>query len=198
MSHAEGPRRGDRGGPRVPLLPDPLPERVLADAILREDGTPLNLFRVLGYHPRLLSRLARLGALLLRSGDAPFRDRELAILRVAARSRCHYQFNQHAVVGARCGISDEEIERIASGEPLSTWREEDREILAMTDQLIDDADIHGSTFESLCERLGFKVVLELIVTVGNYRMIATIMNATNLPLEVGPRHWELAAHRPTE
>jgi 4-carboxymuconolactone decarboxylase len=175
---------------RYPLLADPLPDVVLENSIKDDEGKPLNFFRILGHHPRLLTRLSGLGVVLLQKGEAPVRDRELAILRTAARTRCEYEFGQHAILGRRCGVTDEEIELLATDGPIGEgWSDDDRLLLEMTDQLLDDADLDASTFAQAIERFGPMVLLELIVAVGTYRMIATIMNAARLQPEAGIGSW---------
>jgi hypothetical protein len=49
--------------------------------------------------------------------------------------------------------------------------------------------LDGTTFDQVLDRFGPAVLLELIVAVGTYRMIATIMNAARLQPEAGIGSW---------
>ena len=73
------------------------------------DGRPLNIFGVLGHHPKLLKRFNLLGGFLLNKGLLPERERELVILRIGWNAQAVYEFGQHTVIGRRCGLTDEEI-----------------------------------------------------------------------------------------
>jgi 4-carboxymuconolactone decarboxylase len=178
-------------GLRIPLVPDPLPERVLNDSIIR-DGQPLLFFRVLAHHPRLQSRMSRLGGLVLQTGVVPARDREIAILRVAACTGCQYEFGQHATVGAKTGLSEDEIRAIGTQRTRPDgWSDEDWAIVDMTDQLLQDAEIvDDGVLDGLVARYGYDGLLELITAVGLYRIFASIMKTAGVPLEQGARRWE--------
>ena len=71
--------------PRLPLISDIEPDtelaQILATAMTR-NGTPMNIFRMLGHHPKLLKLLNLMGGFLLNKGLLPARERELVILRV--------------------------------------------------------------------------------------------------------------------
>ena len=75
----------------------------------RIDGRPLNIFGVLGHHPKLLKRFNLLGGFILNKGLIPERERELVILRVGWNAQAVYEFGQHTVIGQRCGLTDDEI-----------------------------------------------------------------------------------------
>jgi alkylhydroperoxidase family enzyme len=65
---------------------------LLAKTLAAPSGEPYNLFTTLAHHPKLLSRFNALGGLFMAHNELPTRDREIVILRVAARTRCAYEW----------------------------------------------------------------------------------------------------------
>lgn len=175
---------------RIELLDEPLADELAASSLRDSSGRTLNFFRLIGHHPALTRRLGALGGLILRTGVAPPRLRELAILRVAASVDCEYEFAQHAEVARGCGIGDDVIEGLAvrtvDGIDLD---DDDRWVIRLTDELLDDADPSDATVAHGLERFGNAILLELIVAIGTYRSIATLMNAADLALDPGIAEW---------
>ena len=83
-----------------PVAPDAIDDElaeILAGS-LTVDGRPLNIFGVLGTHPKLLKRFNLLGGFLLNKGLIPEREREIVILRVGWNARAVYEFGQHTLI----------------------------------------------------------------------------------------------------
>lgn len=188
----EDSRRGERGSlagmsahdvPRLAPVVDPDEEQaaLLSKTLLTKDGRPLNLFATLAHNPLLLKRFNALGGFFLRHGELPDRERELVILRVAARTGSVYEHAQHVVIGRQVGLSDEEIER--AGGPLNAWDEADRTLLLFVDEMIDSDGSSVTTWEPLEERLGDKGMLELSLLVGFYRMLAAFLVVVGVQVE---------------
>ncbi|MEZ5343896.1 MAG: thioesterase family protein [Acidimicrobiales bacterium] len=91
------------------LITEPDDELTACWPTLTNDGTPLNIFGMLGHHPKLLKRFNLLGGFLLNKGVVPAREREIVILRVGANATAEYEFGQHTVIRKACGLTDEEI-----------------------------------------------------------------------------------------
>lgn len=174
-------------GPRIPPVSQPNEEQaeLLAKTLLTKEGHPLNLFATLARNPRLLKRFNALGGYFLRHGGIPDRERELVILRVAARTGSEYEFAQHLVIGAEAGLSTDEITRTQGS--LDDWEEEDRTLLQFVDEMIasDGADV--STWEPLARRFSDAQMLELTLLVGFYRMLAGLLTVVGIEVEAENR-----------
>ncbi|HZJ27506.1 MAG TPA: carboxymuconolactone decarboxylase family protein, partial [Acidimicrobiia bacterium] len=101
-------------GPTEPRIP-PLPEAewdAKARELLSLVGVPgaiaTNIFTTLVRHPRLYRRFLAYGGVLL-TGALPARDRELMILRTAARCGAEYEWGQHVRIATEGGVSAAEI-----------------------------------------------------------------------------------------
>ena len=174
--------------PRLPLITEPDAELAeILQGALTHDGTPLNIFGMLGHHPKLLKRFNLLGGFLLNKGLVPAREREIVILRIGWRSKAVYEFGQHTIIGKNVGLTDAEIAGIAGGE--YDWSPGDAALIAMADDLADNDCVSDRTWAALAEDWLPDQVIELIITAGFYRMVSGFLNSTGVPLDDGVPGW---------
>src|SRR5215467_4329859 len=74
-----------------------------------------NALATLIRHPDLSKAFLRFSGYLLSRSTLPVRLRELAILRVATRRGCAYEWIHHAAMAAEAGLSEAEIEEAGQG-----------------------------------------------------------------------------------
>ena len=158
---------------------------ILSKTLLDDNGRPLNVFGTLAHHPRLLKRFNALGGLFLAKGELPARERELVILRVAARTRSEYEFGQHTVIGARTGLSEQDIANVAA-DPDSLG-EADRLLVRFVDELFDGDVVSEPSWNAVQGHYGFDVkqMIELTLVAGFYRMLAGFLNSAGVEREPG-------------
>ena len=149
------------------------------------DGRPLNIFGVLGQHPKLLKRFNLLGGFLLNKGLLPERERELVILRVGWNAQAKYEFGQHTVIGKRCGLTDDEIAAVTRPVDEQDWSNDDRALLALADELADDDCVTDDTWQVLAGRWSDAELVELLVVAGFYRLVSGFLNSTGVQLDDG-------------
>lgn len=166
--------------PRLaPLAPDEIdPELQLGD-------TPLNIFRTLAHHPKLLKRWLVFGNHLLAKSTLPPREREIAILRVGWLCRAGYEWGQHVKIGLGAGLSEDEIDRITRGPEAEGWSDSERALLRATDELHHDSFVSDETWTALAKHFETQQLLDLIFTVGQYHMVSMALNTLGVQLEVG-------------
>jgi enoyl-CoA hydratase len=172
--------------PRIRPVDDPDAEQaeLLSKTLLTKDGRPLNLFATLAHHPRLLKRFNVLGGFFLSHGELPARERELVILRVAARTGSEYEYAQHVVIGQQVGLSAQEMEQVRG--PLDVWPEDDRTLLRFVDEMIDSDGAAVTTWEALCSRYPDDQMMEMSLLVGFYRMLAGFLLVIGVQVEKPP------------
>ena len=187
--------------------PDAELQEILAGA-LTHDGTPLNIFGVLGRHPKLLKRFNLLGGFLLNKGLVPPREREVVILRIGWNAQARYEFGQHTLIGRRCGLTDDEILSLTRPVEEPDWSAEDRALIALADELADDDCVSDGTWSLLAERWDDAItwyekavtlntwsqlaerwddaeLVELLVLAGFYRMVSGFLNSAGVQLDDG-------------
>src|SRR6202012_6202909 len=68
-----------------------------------------NALATFANHPALTKAFLKFNVHLLFSSTLPPRIRELAILRVAHRRDCEYEWTQHVALARQAGLNDDEI-----------------------------------------------------------------------------------------
>jgi 4-carboxymuconolactone decarboxylase len=181
-------RRPRPDGPRInPVDPESI-DGELAEILagsLTVNGRPLNLFGVLGHHPKLLKRFNLLGGFLLNKGLIPEREREIVILRVGWNAQAVYEFGQHTIIGRRCGLTDDEIVALTRGSGDHAWSPDDRALIALADDLCADDCVSDATWAALAARWSDAELAELLVVAGFYRLVSGFLNSAGVELDAG-------------
>lgn len=175
-------------GPRLPVRGPADDARLIelfAKGLEGPDGSPLNIFGTLGNHPDLLRRWLVFAAHVLSKNTLDPRDRELLILRTGWNCRSRYEFGQHVLIALDCGITEAEIERVQSGPAATGWSEGDRLLLTAADELHEHSSLSDATWAALADRYSTEQVLDLIATVGNYHLVAMLLNSARVELDAG-------------
>jgi 4-carboxymuconolactone decarboxylase len=158
--------------------------RTMIERLPKGDGGPLNVFTTLANHPNLMRRWLPYGTALLQ-GEIPLRDREILILRTAWNCRADYEWGQHEKIGLMCGLSADEIARVAKGPDAAGWDAFDATLLRAADELHSDACLSEATWKALAARYQTKQLVEVPMLVGQYHMLAFALNSIGVQREPG-------------
>lgn len=143
----------------------------------RATGTTApNVFLTLGRHRRLFWGWLMFAGAMMPTGRLPRRETELVILRVATLCRSEYELTQHRPLGRRAGLSEEELDAVALGPSHPLWGPRDRALLRAADRLVRDRDLPDELWGDLSARLSERELIELVVLVGHYTMLATTLH----------------------
>lgn len=172
---------------RIAPARPPYPEAVASqlDRIMPEGVEPLMLFRTLARSERAWTRFTR--GSLLDPGPLPVRERELVILRTCAAKGSEYEWGVHAAMFAEtAGLSEDEI----AGTTLfpidqDRWSGREQALLLAVDALCARASLTDSEFDDLKPHLTDEQLLELLMLIGFYHMVAFLTNA----LDLAPEAW---------
>jgi AhpD family alkylhydroperoxidase len=148
--------------------------------------TPPNLFLTLGRHRRLFHGWLRYAGRLMPGGSLPRRETELVILRVADRLGCVYEFDHHVQLGRRVGVSAADVERVTGSTGEDGWSPRETAILSAVDALLTSEDLDDEEWQQVSAHLGDRELIELVLLVGHYRMLATAIAALRIQPD-GPR-----------
>lgn len=160
--------------------PDSAPEPV-GEALARLP--PLNIFRMLSHAETAFRPFLRFGGAILGRLELDPKLRELAILQVAADAGAEYEWVQHVAIARQVGVPDEQIVAVEAGrldDPVLGDRE--RAVLRFAREVVAVPRVGDATFEAVREHLRPREIVELLLTVGNYLMLARVM--TTLELEI--------------
>lgn len=142
-----------------------------------------NVLATLLHHPRLVGPWLGYNNVLLNEPAIEARHRELMILRVAWRTRSNYEWLQHVRLGKQLEITDDELRAIADGTHVDSFTSLERDLLAATDQLLDDHCIDDATWARLASSLHEHQLVEIVFTVGTYTCLAMAFNSFGLQLD---------------
>ncbi|HEU0023520.1 MAG TPA: carboxymuconolactone decarboxylase family protein [Thermoleophilaceae bacterium] len=183
MPHAEQPRI-------QPLAPSDWSEEMRPLATFAASGEDvslgdLNIFRTLARHPALFQAWGPFGGYLLTNGTLSFEDRELLILRTGFNCRSPYEWGQHVRIALNGGMSRETVDRVAEGPGADGWSAREAALLRAADELHGSASISPDTWQALAGELDEQQLIELCVLVGQYHLVAFMLNAVGVQPEPG-------------
>lgn len=154
---------------------------VVAQVSGRVSGTqPPNLFLTLGRHRPLFRGWLRFAGRLMPAGKLPRRETELVIIRVAHLRQCRYEFDHHVHLGAKAGVTAADVARLVEGPEAAGWSPRERAILATVEALHVHQDLDDATWAELRAHLSEREVIELVLLVGHYEMLATAIIALRI------------------
>ncbi|SFF58422.1 carboxymuconolactone decarboxylase family protein [Streptomyces mirabilis] len=162
---------------RIPPLPyDEWDTEALASLAPGRRLPPSNVLGLFARHPELATAFLGYNRYLLGGGStlSP-RTRELAILRVAWRRRCQYEWVQHVLIARKAGVTEEEIDAIRAGKPTAITR--------AVDELEADSGLSDDTYRALAAELDDRQLMDLVFTVGTYGLLAMVLNTFEVELD---------------
>jgi 4-carboxymuconolactone decarboxylase len=145
----------------------------------------LNVFRMVAGTRRGLRPFLQLGSAVL-SSCLDARRREMAVLRVAHATGASYERVQHERLARNAGVTDQEINAIATEEPVSSLDQEANLICRVADEVSRDVRLSDHTLEQIVERYGPRDAAELILLVSYYNMVSRFLESTRVELEAEP------------
>jgi alkylhydroperoxidase family enzyme len=142
----------------------------------------MHLFTTLAHQPELFRRWLGFGGALL-AGRLPGRLRELVILRTAYRFDARYEWAHHIELAEAQGISGAEVAAVGGDLAVVDWDPFERAALAAVDETKDAGAVTDATWSVLAQHLHRADLIELVMLVGHYAMLSTVLRSLRLPLE---------------
>ena len=168
---------------RLPLVDtktaDPDLQAVFSYFVGRGRDVP-ELYRTLGNSPRLLKAWTDFAWPLRNEASTPRGLRELAIMRVAQLTGADYEWHAHLPMALEYGISSDTLDHLDGWGELDGLGEEEREILAFTDELTRDLAVSDATFAAVARRWSPAQVVELILTVAFYSCVSRVLRGLGI------------------
>jgi len=171
--------------PRIP----PLPRESWTDevrALLDPQGTGrpvLNLYTTLARHPRFYRPRAVQSEYIRLRSTLSDRAREILILRIGWLCGAEYEWAQHVPAARRAGMTDDEIRRIALGPQAPGWDSLEATLVRAADELHRHDTIADATWTALAARCDTRQLIDVVITVGGYRIVSQALNTLGVPQE---------------
>lgn len=118
-------------------------------------------------------------------GKLKRRETELVILEVARLEGCTYEWVHHERLAKKAGVSDAEIGAIREGQ-IGGFTERERAFLQAARDLFEDRIVDEASFKALKAIASEIEILELLLLIGHYQMLARVLNSAGTPLDGEP------------
>jgi 4-carboxymuconolactone decarboxylase len=168
--------------PHVPLV-QPGTRAELAEVegrILAERGRISLLYQALLNSEPIASGWERMLTAVRKQTLVPGDLRELIILRVAVLNRAAFEFDAHAPIAAREGVTLEKILAIKDATLGPAFDQRERLVLALTDAMTQDVEVPQALMTELKLNHDPRQLVELVATVAAYNMVSRFLVALNL------------------
>lgn len=185
---------------RIPLLPVDEAKAAADEAGVPDYMAELSIFQTLLNHPQLAGPFNDLLATMLWHGALDRRLRELVIMRIGWLTECNYEWTQHWRVASRLGVSAEDLLGVRDWRSHNGFGPTERAVLAAADDVVRDGAVSAARWAD-CERElgGDKTVLiELVTVIGAWRMVSSILQSLEVPLEEGVAAWPPDGRSPSD
>ena len=153
-------------------------------AFMRRIDPMINVFHMMAHAETAVRPFMRLGNALLFKGELDDVLREIVILRVGHVTGSGYEVHQHKIVGRNCGMTEAQIEAVPEGAASDVFDDTQKLALRVTDEVLAGVRMRPETFEAAKAAFAHRQLVELLLTVGFYAMIAGLLE--NLEVEIEP------------
>ena len=144
---------------------------------------PLNIFRMLGHSGDMLDAFIKLGNAILVYSELDPVLREIAIVRTGVLRGSTYEVFQHERISRQLGMSDDLIRAIHEGPEAKAFNEMQRLVMRLTDDIVKNTRASDATFKPLAEKLSYKELQELVITIGYYTMVSCFLETFDVDIE---------------
>ncbi|MFP5382674.1 MAG: carboxymuconolactone decarboxylase family protein [Gammaproteobacteria bacterium] len=144
---------------------------------------PRNIFLTLQRAPRLFWPWMLFVTRLMPYGKIHAHDRERVILRVAWLCRSEYEWGQHVQISGRIGLPSAELPWIAEGPAAPQWPDHQRLLMQAVNEFHADRFVTDATWNALAATYPPDVMIELMMLIGHYEMLAGVLNSVGVEME---------------
>jgi 4-carboxymuconolactone decarboxylase len=152
--------------------------------IIREDGALMGPWNPYLHEPTIGKPAWDLTRAIDKIAILPRNVREIAVLVVAARYHCAYQIYAHVSVAKGLGIPPEQLASICAMLKPAALAADEGLAYDVAHALCDGSGLPETLYRLALSRFGQRGTNELIFLVGLYSMVATTLNAFDVPVPV--------------
>ena len=168
---------------RLPLID---PAATSGDIRASFDRMPvvLNIFRMMAHAEANFIPAMRFANSILHKQKLSHVNRELLILQVAQLQHGVYEWRQHVPIALGVGVTQQQIDGIEQGKYQdAAFNAAEQALLAFGREVIDNVRVPDSVFAGMRAQFSEQEIVESIVTIGCYMMMARLTEATETDLD---------------
>lgn len=152
--------------------------------IVARDGRLEGPFNAMLVSPAVGAALQSLGSAIRYSTGLTDRDRELAILEVAAHYRSEFEWFAHERVARTAGLDEATLGALRAGERPEDLDDRAESIWRAVRSMLEGGDLEDDGWARLETHVGQVVAVELVVLVGYYQTLAMLLRTLRVPAPV--------------
>jgi alkylhydroperoxidase family enzyme len=145
-------------------------------------GTPPNLYKALGNHPKLVAAWTEFSKTLRHDTRTPRALRELVILRGAQLVRSEYEWAQHLPMARKAGVREAQIENLSSWKISSHFDAREKAALALG-EAVTLGRVSDEVYQEAARHFDHHDYVELALVAAFYAMVARMLDAMGVQLE---------------
>jgi 4-carboxymuconolactone decarboxylase len=199
ISHASSATRNDERligkKPRIPALePSEWTPEVRRHLDPKGTGRAVaGIYRTYAHHVAMDAPRTRVSEHIRGTSTLSARDREVLIMRIGWLCRSEYEWAAHAPAGRRQGMTEADVQRVIAGPDAAGEETQDILLLRAVDELHRDDVISEKTWNDLAARYDTRQLLDVLTTIGGYRMVSMALNTLGVQLEPGAERFPASA-----
>ena len=151
-------------------------------------GTPPNLYKALGNHPRLVAAWTEFSKTLRHDTRTPRALRELVILRGAQLMRSEYEWAQHLAMARKSGVREEQIRELATWKNSSQFTEREKAAIALA-EAVTQGRVSDAVYAEAKRHFDDHDYVELSIVAAFYAMVGRMLDAMGVELEPEMRNY---------
>jgi len=145
-------------------------------------GTPPNLYKALANHPQLVAAWSEFSKTLRHDTRTPRALRELVILRGAQLMRSEYEWAQHLPMARKAGVSEAQIQALASWRTSPLFDEREKAALALG-EAVTQGDVTEKIYAEAMRHFDHHDYVEIALVAAFYAMVGRMLDAMGVQLE---------------
>lgn len=168
---------------RLPLID---PDTTTGDIRASFDRMPvkLNIFRMMAHAEANMIPAMRLGNSILHRQKLSAVNRELLILQVAQLEHGAYEWRQHVPIALGVGVTQPQIDALEQGRYQDdAFDDAQRALLSFGREVVENVRVGAPVFAELRKHYADQEIVEAIVAIGFYMMMARLTEATETDLD---------------
>lgn len=144
----------------------------------------LNIFRMMAHAPNSLRPLLSLGSSILAAQQLDPELREYAVLLAAQSYGGRYEWIQHVPIAAACGATAEQLDALEAGHlSADCFSDKEQAFLVFVDESAKKVRCSDATFAAMGKHFSDREIVETILTIGFYQMLARLTECTDTELD---------------
>jgi 4-carboxymuconolactone decarboxylase len=135
--------------------------------------------------PEVMNRARAMGDYLRYNSVLPPRLSEFAILITARRWTQNYEWDAHAALAAKGGLSAEIITAIADGRRPDRMADDEDVLYRVCTELQQNQSVSDATYARAVGAFGEQGVIDIVGISGYYTLLAMVLNTARTPVPAG-------------